>query len=120
MVTLIDIDFNQDDEDSWMAKYFFAGGTMPSQDLFMWFQEKVQVVDRWVVNGKHYGQTSEEWLKLMDKNKDRIMEIFKDCYKEDYKVWFQRWRMFYLGVAETFNYNNGEEWFVVHYLLKRK
>jgi cyclopropane fatty-acyl-phospholipid synthase-like methyltransferase len=114
-------DFRTEDDNSWMAKYFFTGGTMPSQDLFLWFQENVTVCDRWDVNGTHYAKTSEAWLVLQDKNKGAIMPHFEKIYgKKEAELWFERWRIFYLAVAETFNYNNGTEWFVTHYLLKRK
>ncbi|KAH6568064.1 hypothetical protein BASA60_008771 [Batrachochytrium salamandrivorans] len=115
-------DFKTDEDNSWMAKFFFTGGTMPSQDLFMWFQRDLEVVDRWTLNGKNYGKTSEEWLKRMDRNKSKIIPIFEKTYgnTEQAYIWFHRWRIFYLSVAETFNYNNGEEWFVVNYLFQRK
>ncbi|OAJ39921.1 hypothetical protein BDEG_23718 [Batrachochytrium dendrobatidis JEL423] len=115
-------DFKTDEDNSWMAKFFFTGGTMPSQDLFMWFQRDLHVVDRWTINGQNYGKTSQEWLQRMDHNKQKIIPIFESVYgsKEQAYVWFHRWRLFYLSVAETFNYNDGEEWFVVNYLLERK
>ncbi|KAI8924802.1 S-adenosyl-L-methionine-dependent methyltransferase [Entophlyctis helioformis] len=115
-------DFRTDEDNSWMAKYFFTGGTMPSQDLYMWFQKDLEVLQRWTINGKNYGQTSEEWLKLMDANKAKIIPLFEKAYGslDQAYLWFHRWRLFYLSVAETFNYNNGEEWFVVHYLFRRK
>ena len=114
-------DFKTDEDNSWMAKYFFTGGTMPSADLFMWFQEHLTVLDRWTVNGVNYGKTSEDWLINMDKNRKEILEIFKKCYGAgNEEIWFQRWRIFYLAVAETFAYDNGEEWPVVHYLFSRK
>jgi cyclopropane fatty-acyl-phospholipid synthase-like methyltransferase len=47
-------DYDTGDDDSWMAKYFFTGGTMPSADLFLWFPEHLEVVDRWLVDGTHY------------------------------------------------------------------
>ncbi|KAJ3168030.1 hypothetical protein HDU88_001978 [Geranomyces variabilis] len=113
-------DFKTEDDNSWMAKYFFTGGTMPCEDLFLWFQQNVEVLDRWTVNGTNYAKTSEEWLKRMDSNKAKAMPILNKAYGEqDAKMWFQRWRVFYLSVAELFNYNRGNEWIVVHYLFKR-
>ncbi|KAI8911726.1 S-adenosyl-L-methionine-dependent methyltransferase [Gorgonomyces haynaldii] len=112
--------FETSDPNSWMAKYFFTGGTMPSQDLFMWFQDNVTVVDRWTVDGRNYGETSEQWLKLMDEHRIDILRYFTSAYGEkDAALWFYRWRIFYLAVAETFNYNKGQEWCVVHYLFKK-
>ena len=37
-----------------------AIGTMPSKDLFMWFQEDLTVLDRWVVSATNHQATSEE------------------------------------------------------------
>jgi cyclopropane-fatty-acyl-phospholipid synthase len=70
-------DYKTEDANSWMAKYFFTGGTMPSADLFMHFQKDLLVENRWLINGKHYAKTSEEWLKRMDRNKSAIMPHFK-------------------------------------------
>ncbi|KAI9098790.1 S-adenosyl-L-methionine-dependent methyltransferase [Phlyctochytrium arcticum] len=114
-------DFRTEDDNSWMAKYFFTGGTMPSVDLFEHFQEDLTVLQKWVVNGENYGKTSEEWLRRMDINKNRAMPILEKTYgAENAAMWFYRWRVFYVAVAELFNYNKGEEWVVVHYLFKRK
>ncbi|CAG8767755.1 3142_t:CDS:2, partial [Acaulospora morrowiae] len=97
-------------EDGWMGKYFFTGGTMPSADLFLYFQSNFKVIDHWIVNGSHYGKTSEEWVKLLDKNKRIALEYLKITYgQENAFAWFNRWRTFYIAVAELFNYNNGNE-----------
>lgn len=34
--------------------------------------------------------------------------------------WFYKWRTFYIAVAEMFKYNNGNEWFVAHYLFEKR
>ncbi|KAG9289522.1 hypothetical protein G9A89_002295 [Geosiphon pyriformis] len=108
-------------DDSWMTKYFFTGGTMPSIDLFLYFQQDLIIENQWVYNGKHYAQTSEEWLKLMDNNKSDAIPYLVETYgAENANSWFNRWRVFYITVAEFFGYNDGNEWCVVHYLFKKR
>ena len=108
-------------EDDWMSKYFFTGGTMPSENLLLHFQDHVKIERQWWVDGRHYEKTSNHWLAGMDANKDAILAIFKDGYGEkDAAVWVQRWRMFYLAVAELFGYANGNEWGVGHYLFSKR
>jgi cyclopropane-fatty-acyl-phospholipid synthase len=54
----------------------------------------------------------------MDANKPRIIELFERSYgATEAAVWFQRWRMFYMAVAELFGYAGGNEWGVAHYLF---
>ncbi|KAK6782315.1 hypothetical protein RDI58_020111 [Solanum bulbocastanum] len=84
-------------------------------------EDDVSVVDHWLVNGKHYAQTSEEWLKRMDENKSSIKPIMESTYGKDSAVkWTVYWRTFFLSVAELCGYNNGEEWMVAHFLFKKK
>ena len=64
----------------WMAKTFFTGGTMPSHDLLLHFQEDLQIVQRWVVNGQHYSKTLEAWLKKLDANIKQIWPILETTY----------------------------------------
>mmetsp|Transcript_33271 Transcript_33271/g.94252 ORF Transcript_33271/g.94252 Transcript_33271/m.94252 type:complete len:321 (+) Transcript_33271:83-1045(+) len=63
-------------EDDWMAKYFFSGGTMPSLDLLLYFQDNLAIQDQWYINGQHYSKTLEAWLLKQDQNRKTIMPIF--------------------------------------------
>ncbi|XP_050216802.1 (S)-coclaurine N-methyltransferase-like [Mercurialis annua] len=113
--------FEDTNEDDWITRYFFTGGTMPSANMLLYFQEDVSVVNHWLVNGKHYAQTSEEWLKRMDKNMKSIRPIMAETYGKDEAVkWTVYWRTFFISVAELFGYNNGEEWMVALFLFKKK
>ena len=106
-------------ERDWMTKYFFTGGIMPSKDIFEFFDEDLTVVKSWQINGEHYSKTSKAWLKNMDKNSRIIKQILNHHYDEQ-NIWFYRWRIFFLTCEEFFKINNGKEWFVSHYLLKKK
>lgn len=113
--------FEDLNDDDWITRYFFSGGTMPCANLLLYFQDDVSVIDHWLVNGKHYAQTSEEWLKRMDDNKISIQPIMESTYGKDSAVkWTVYWRTFFLSVAELFGYNNGEEWMVAHFLFNKK
>ena len=48
------------------------------------------------------------------------MPVLRETYgAADAVVWFNRWRLFFLAVAELFAFNRGEEWGVSHYLLAK-
>ncbi|MQL94434.1 hypothetical protein Taro_027085 [Colocasia esculenta] len=113
--------FEDINEDDWITRYFFTGGTMPSANLLLYFQDDVAVVNHWLVNGTHYAQTSEEWLKRMDQHSAFIRPIMESTYGKDAATkWTAYWRTFFISVAELFGYNNGEEWMVAHFLFKKK
>ena len=112
--------FEVKDNSDWMSKYFFTGGMMPSDHYLYYWNEDLKVKKHWRVSGEHYSKTSEAWLENMDKNKSAIMPLFEKTYgKENATKWWVYWRVFYLACAELWGFENGEEWFVSHYLLRK-
>lgn len=109
------------DDTDWMSKYFFTGGIMPSDDLLLYFNERLSIEQHWHVSGMHYSKTSEAWLKNMDAHKKEIMPLFENTYgKKDAVKWWVYWRIFYMACAELWGYNKGDEWIVSHYLFQKK
>lgn len=113
--------FEDKRRDDWMTRYFFRGGTMPSENLLLHFQDDLRLVKHWWIGGQHYEKTANHWLERMDAARGPIMDIFCKTYGDrDAAVWFQRWRMFYMAVAELFGYARGNEWGVGHYLFEKR
>ena len=112
--------FEVKDDTDWMSKYFFTGGIMPSDDLLFYFNDHLMVENHWQVSGAHYAKTSEAWLKNMDAHKAEIIPLFESTYGKDQAIkWWVYWRIFYMACAELWNYNDGNEWMVSHYLFHK-
>ena len=113
--------FEVRDETDFMAKYFFTGGIMPSDDLLLYFQQDLSLQDHWQVDGRHYQQTSEHWLQNMDRNRAAIEPIFAATYGADQvRRWWTYWRVFFMSCAELWGYAGGREWIVSHYLFSKR
>jgi cyclopropane-fatty-acyl-phospholipid synthase len=109
------------DSFDWMSKYFFTGGIMPSDDLPKHFQDHLRCSSHWRWNGQHYAKTLEAWLENMDERQSAIIEILAHIYGADHsRRWWMRWRIFFIACAELFAYNNGQEWWVSHYLFEKR
>jgi cyclopropane-fatty-acyl-phospholipid synthase len=109
------------DDNDWMARHFFTGGLMPSDDLLYRFPAHFEIEKHWRINGIHYSKTAEAWLKNMEQNRKEILQIFSGHYgKSHARKWWSYWRIFFLSCSELWRYREGEEWFVSHYLLKKR
>ena len=100
---------------NWLGRYFFTGGIMPSVGLLPSYQDDLRLDTQWWLNGTHYEKTANAWLENTDRNRGRILQIFRETYGADAQVWLQRWRVFFLACAEMFGYEQGREWGVGHY-----
>lgn len=110
--------FEVNGDNDWMARYFFTGGIMPSADLLPRFDRDLVCLEKWMVNGTHYAKTLEAWLVNMDGARDELMPLFRQTYGADQALkWWVYWRIFFLACAELFNYREGREWYVSHYLF---
>ncbi|KAF9462429.1 S-adenosyl-L-methionine-dependent methyltransferase [Collybia nuda] len=118
--------YHFEEDDGWMAKNFFSGGTMPSHDLFLYFQSDLTLLRSWYLPGTHYSRTLEDWLKLQDKNgKDGLEELQRDAVEkgespEEGTKAFNRFRVFYMACSELFNMDGGQQWGLGQYLFKAK
>jgi cyclopropane-fatty-acyl-phospholipid synthase len=93
----------------WMARRFFTGGTMPSDDLLPRLATRLRLEERWRVGGEHYARTAEAWLERMAARRALVEEVLgsRRAYNE--------WRVFFLACAELWGYHEGSEWQVSHY-----
>ena len=112
--------FEVESDKDWMARYFFTGGLMPAADTLLHFQDDLLIDKRWLYSGQHYAKTLRAWLDKMDADRPAVDPTLKAVYGDDWKVWAQRWRMFFMACEELFAYDNGQAWQVAHYRFTRR
>jgi cyclopropane-fatty-acyl-phospholipid synthase len=105
---------------NWMGRHFFTGGIMPSDDLIYRFQDDLCVEKHWRIDGRNYQKTADAWLANMDANKKKILPIMAGVYgASKARIWFQRWRIFFMACSELWGAKKGKQWLVSHYRLKK-
>jgi cyclopropane-fatty-acyl-phospholipid synthase len=108
------------DASDWMSRHFFSGGMMPSDDLALWCQDALRLQQRWRWDGRHYQRTAEAWLANMDRQRPQLLPLLAQAYGGDADLWWTRWRLFFMSVAELFGYDDGQRWWVSHYLFDKR
>ncbi|KAH7360354.1 SAM-dependent methyltransferase [Rhexocercosporidium sp. MPI-PUGE-AT-0058] len=128
-----------DFDEGWMSRYFFTGGTMPSADLLLFFQQDLQLQKQWWVSGQNYMRTlqvckltvteklkltpvslTKAWLSNFTSNKEKVWPDLIETYGEkDATVWYNRWIFYHIGGSEFFGTGGGEVNGVSHYLFEK-
>jgi cyclopropane-fatty-acyl-phospholipid synthase len=104
----------------WMSRHFFTGGMMPSDDLPLYIQEHLRLLHHWRWNGRHYRDTANAWLANMDRHRDEVWPVLEAVYDTQHtQQWWMRWRIFFMACAELFGYDDGQQWWVSHYLFEK-
>jgi cyclopropane-fatty-acyl-phospholipid synthase len=108
--------------DNWMSRRFFTGGLMPSDDLLLYFQNDLSILDHWRVDGSHYQKTSDAWLERLDSASDEALAIFMSMgmTREQARIFFTEWRLFFLSCSESFGFEGGNQYMVSHYLFGKR
>ena len=112
--------FVERDASDWMSRHFFSGGMMPADDLAPTFQDDLRLRERWRWDGTHYQKTAEAWLRNMDDAREALAPTMAATYGQAAELWRQRWRLFFMSVAELFGHDGGQQWWVSHYLFDRR
>jgi cyclopropane-fatty-acyl-phospholipid synthase len=103
----------------WMARQFFTGGVMPSEDTIpLAANPHFRLEESWRVSGTHYARTADAWLANLDERRDVARAALAGGGEADPELALRRWRLFFLAVRETFGFAGGDEWGVAHYRLR--
>ena len=104
----------------WMARNFFTGGMMPSEDWIPRAMDALDHLQTWRFDGRHYTRTLAAWRELLETHREETVRLLADGVTEEEATrrW-QRWRVFLIACEELFAARRGREWGVVHHRLRR-
>jgi cyclopropane-fatty-acyl-phospholipid synthase len=105
-------------DDDWMARHFFTGGMMPSDDLLPRVATSFESSGHWQVDGTHYARTAEAWYAQLVERRRAVQDgLSSEFGRTEGLRLYHRWRLFFLACAELFACRGGTEWIVSHYRL---
>jgi cyclopropane-fatty-acyl-phospholipid synthase len=104
----------------WMARHFFTGGTMPSEDLIPAAMDALEHRQTWRVDGRQYTRTLAAWRENLEDRRDEVVaELSVGATRTEGERRWHRWRTFLVACEELFAARDGSEWGVVHHRLVR-
>ncbi len=104
----------------WMARHFFTGGTMPSEDLIPDAMDALTHLQTWRIDGRHYTRTLAAWRVNLEAARDEVVaELSVGATRAEGERRWHRWRTFLIACEELFAARDGSEWGVVHHRLVR-
>jgi cyclopropane-fatty-acyl-phospholipid synthase len=106
--------------DDWMARNFFSGGVMPSDDLLLRYQGHLVLRRQWRWSGKHYQRTADAWLARLDSHRAEVEAVFRRAGARDPAMAARRWRIFFMACSELFGFDHGRRWWVSHYQFDKR
>jgi len=103
----------------WMARHFFTGGMMPSED---WLPRAIDALEHrqtWRFDGRHYTRTLAAWRERLELDRDALVAMLSVAVDEEegQRRW-HRWRTFLIACEELFAFRRGTEWGVVHHRFR--
>ena len=104
----------------WMARHFFTGGMMPSEDWIPRAMDALEHLQTWRFDGRHYTRTLAAWRGLLEAQREETLRVLGEgvAAEEAERRW-QRWRVFLIACEELFAARRGREWGVVHHRFRR-
>ena len=104
----------------WMARHFFTGGMMPSEDWIPAAVDALDHVQTWRFDGRHYTRTLAAWRARLERRRAATLQVLATgtTAAEAERRW-HRWRTFLIACEELFAARRGTEWGVVHHRLRR-
>jgi len=104
----------------WMARHFFTGGMMPSED---WIPAAIDTLvhrQTWRFDGRHYTRTLQAWRERLERDREDAVAILSlGATEAEGLRRYHRWRTFLIACEELFGARRGREWGVVHHRLAR-